>query len=955
MNIPSGTVTFLFTDIEGSTKLSQDFPETIQSALERHHAIMKTAIESNNGFVFEIIGDSFCSAFENAKDAVRAAVDAQLNLNKENWKDAEIKIRIGVHSGNAEWNGKRYMGYITLARATRVMSSGHGHQIIISNSTYELIKNEFYSVKEKDISFRDLGERRMKDVIQPIRLFQILCPGLIEDFPPLKTLDARPNNLSVQLTGFIGREKEIADIKKILSGVRLLTFLGPGGTGKTRLALQVGADIIDDFANGVWIVELASLNDPFLLPQTIAESLGLKENPGVPIEKTLIDYLIDKEILIILDNCEHLIDASSQLAERLLQNSPGLKIIATSREALRCKGEFTHMVSSLAHPDPKELITAERLSQYEAARLFIERAMAVNPKFRVTNENAPALAGICSQLDGIPLAIELAAARINVLSLDKIYLRLDGRFKLLTGGKRTALPRQQTLKAMIDWSYDLLTEKEKSLFRRLSVFSGGWSLEAVEEICSDNNMDSYETMDTNSNLLDKSLISSSEINGATRFFMLETIKQYSKEISDSNKETNQKHLYYFKKLSDHEQMILNGMPQIEWIKLIETEQDNMRAAIRWGSENEPEEAFPMVYNISEYWSIKGNFIEGLQICVNILNTNLPVDVILRAGILYTAALMLVNLGNISEAEKYVNESLSVFRNFNNKKGIARCLNMLGVISSLNIETQNESLEFYNEAISIFRELDIKSETAITLYNMSCLVTRKGNDDLAMDYKKEALNIFKELNNTHQVIMMTTNLGIFEFKRNNFETARTYTEESLSNSKQMGDKYLISINLINLGCIYSGLQQHEKAFGLIEESLVILRECGYKSSIVAALMYMGEVTSCLGEEDKAINFHKESIQTGSDAGIDYFLANNFYRLGISYYNLKDYESSIRYFIFLKTITDNHINPIGSERMNIAEEYKNKLKEILGNEKYESLLNETSQLSKDDSLKFALDSK
>lgn len=921
---PTGYVTFLFTDIEGSTKLAQEFPETIHSALDRHNSILKDAVESNNGFVFETVGDAFCCAFEKANDAVKAAIEAQINLNSERWEDAVIKIKIGIHSGNTEWSGNKYMGYITLARTARVMSSAYGGQILVSEETYKKITEDLPNF----ISFRDLGSRRLKDLIQPMKLYQTVTSGLISDFPPLKTLDARPNNLPIQLTNFIGREKEITEIKRILSDASLLTLLGPGGTGKTRLALQVGADIIDEFNNGVWLVELAPLTDPSLIPLTIARSLKISELPNQETEQTLTDYLKDKELLIILDNCEHLINECANISEKLLQNCPKLKIFATSREALRSDGENVYKVMSLSHPEPNQINTPLELSQFEAVRLFIERALAVNTNFRVTNENAPALAQICFQLDGIPLAIELAAARITVLSVEKICDKLNDRFKLLTGGKRTALPRQQTLKALIDWSYDLLTEKEKILLQRLSVFSGGWSLEAAEEVCPDEIIYKDEIIDMQTTLLDKSLIQSSEVNGAVRFFMLESIKQYAKEVSGTNKELNLKHLNYFKKLADYEQMGLNGTSQVEWVKLIETELDNIRSAIQWATENQPEQAFSFVNDMTEFWNIKGYFKEALQTLLRVLEIESPVNIILRAKVLCSAGNMSFGLGNRDDAIRFGNESLSILRKTNDKLEIGNCLNALGASSSLIAANLDETLGYYNEAISIFRELGNQKGIALTLYNLSFAVHREGNPELALDYKKEALKIFKDLNDTHQITLTLASLGVFEFKRNNFEPAKLYSEESLANAYQMGDKYLITINLINLGCIYSGLKDYKKALELLQESLTILRECGYRGSILVALMYLGEVLSKSGDDEKAINYYKESIQIGTDTGIDYYLRNNYFGLGISYYNINDFENSLRYLTLMKEMPGNLTNHIGKEKSEIAEEYLVKLKEVLG---------------------------
>lgn len=352
---PTGQVTFLFSDIEGSTKLAQQFPDSLPLALEKHNEILRKTIESNNGFVFEIIGDAFCSAFESTYDAVKASYDAQLRFNSEKWEELKIKVRMGIHRGNVEWDGKRYIGYITLARAQRVMSAAYGGQVLISNDAHEKLKRNLFA----EFSFRDLGYRRLKDLVQPVRIYQLLSKNLPSDFPPLKTLDARPNNLPVQLTSFIGREEEIKELKELLKNTCLLTLTGPGGAGKTRLSLQIGADVIDDFANGVWFIELAPIFDPVLITQEILKELGIKEEPGKTLEETLTGYLKDKEILIIIDNCEHMIEDCATLAENLLKVCSKLKLLATSREALKCEGEQTHIISSLKTPNPDEPISVE--------------------------------------------------------------------------------------------------------------------------------------------------------------------------------------------------------------------------------------------------------------------------------------------------------------------------------------------------------------------------------------------------------------------------------------------------------------------------------------------------------------------------------------------------------------------------------------------------------------------
>ena len=463
--LPSGTVTFLFTDIEGSTKLAQEHPDEMPALLERHHEILNQAIEAHNGYVFQIIGDEFCAAFHSASDALKAASEAQQALQNELWSPAPIKVRMGIHTGAAQLTDEKlYSGYATLALTQRIMSTGHGGQVLISGTTRELVRDSLPANAE----LIDLGEKRLKDLLRPEHLYQLNISGLTTTFPPLKTLDTFPNNLPVHLTSFIGRENEIAEVKEALIGAplpegegagrrtervevvrghRLVTLTGSGGTGKTRLSLQVAAELLEKFDHGVWFVELAPLTDPELIPQTILSAIGIKEQPGKPPLELLKEYLHERKILLVLDNCEHLISASAHVVNTLLRAAPEIKVLASSREALGVKGEASYPVLSLSLPDIKNPPVIEKLSKYDAVRLFIDRALLVAPHFVLDNDNASRVAQICHRLDGIPLAIELAAARVKVLSVEQISKRLDDRFRLLVGGARTALPRQQTLRA----------------------------------------------------------------------------------------------------------------------------------------------------------------------------------------------------------------------------------------------------------------------------------------------------------------------------------------------------------------------------------------------------------------------------------------------------------------------------------------------------------------------------
>lgn len=598
--LPSGTVTFLFTDIEGSTKVAQEHRETWDALQERHHAILRSAIQVHNGYVFQIIGDAFCAAFHIASEALAAAIEAQRGLQTENWGETPIKVRMGINTGaaqagnNADGSGG-YTGYSTLARTQRVMSTAYGEQILLSNTSADLLLGELPA----GVTLRDMKEHRLKGLLNPEHLWQAVAPGLAQDFPALQTLNSIPNNLPIQLTSFIGREKEIAEIKNLVEHNHLVTLTGSGGVGKTRHSLQVGAELLDAFTDGVWLVELAPVSDAELVPYALATVLGVREDEARPLMTALQDHLRAKSILLLLDNCEHLLQACAQLVDVLLHACPGLRILASSREALGMAGEVSFRVPSLSLPDARHLPSLDSLTQYDSVRLFIERAVAVKSDFVVTNENAPAVAQVCSRLDGIPLAIELAAARVKGLSVEQISKRLDDRFRLLTGGSRTALPRQQTLRAMIEWSYDLLSEGERALLRRLAVFVGDWTLEAAEAVCPQPEppagslgpprqaIGAPEIMDLLLRLVDKSLIVAEERGGQARYRMLETIRQFARDKlleSGEGAPLRARHLEFFLKFSEQAEPKLHSAEQLIWLNQLGAEYENLQTALDWGRE-----------------------------------------------------------------------------------------------------------------------------------------------------------------------------------------------------------------------------------------------------------------------------------------------------------------------------------------------------------------------------------
>src|SRR5512139_271523 len=627
---PTGTVTFLFTDIEGSTRLAREHPETCESARARHHVILQDAMELNRGYVFQIIGDAFCVAFHTVGDALRAALKAQRELARMSVsrEDAQVnssftlptsslllKVRMGIHTGEAESHNGDYRGYLTLSMIQRVMSAGHGGQILLSGASENLLRG----LLPPDVTLRDMGEHKLKDVPQPVRLFQVVAPGLQGEFPALRALDVFPNNLPAQLTSFIGREKEMHEVSQMMKQSRLLTLTGSGGTGKTRLSLQVASEMLEQFKDGVWLIELAPISEPALVPNTVANVLRLRVEDSRPLMDVVVDWLSDKEALFVLDNCEHLIDECAQFASAILQHCRGVRILASSREALGVAGEAAYRVPSL--PTPNQPLDIQQLETFESVQLFMQCAMLTLPTFQLTDENASFVAQICSRLDGIPLAIELAAARVRALSVEQIAERLDDRFRLLTGGSRTALPRQQTLRALIDWSYQLLSEEERLLFRRLAVFVGGWTLDAAESVCGEERR-GFDVLELLTRLVDKSLIYVEHSGGESRYHRLETIRQYAREKLLDTEEVallRDRHLAYFAGLAERAEQGLQGRAQKQWLRRLEAEHDNLRAALEWSLKSQPEDGLRIAAVLREFWDTHGHLTEARKWLETILN------------------------------------------------------------------------------------------------------------------------------------------------------------------------------------------------------------------------------------------------------------------------------------------------------------------------------------------------
>jgi predicted ATPase/class 3 adenylate cyclase len=790
-DLPTGTVTFLFTDVEGSTKLWERYPEAMQAAIARHDQILREVMEAGDGYVFKTVGDAFCVAFSSAPHALEAALTAQRALLSEEWeKTGPLRVRMALHTGSADETDGDYFGP-PVNRVARLLSAGHGGQALLSTATQELVRDAL----PEGTKLRDLGERRLKDLFRPEGVFQAVTPGLPSSFPPLKTLDARLNNLPAQPTPLVGRERELREVCGLLreEEVRLLTLTGPGGIGKTRLGLQIAAELLDEFEGGVFFVALAPLTDPALVVSAIASPLGVVETGERPLKEVLETYLRGKELLLILDNFEQVLGAAPLVGD-LLSACPKLKVLATSRSVLRVYGEQEYPVPPLELPRPGRLPAVDRLSQYEAVRLFIERAKAARPDFSVTNENAPAVAEICMRLDGLPLAIELAAARIKLLPPRAMLERLGSRLKLVTGGARNLPERQRTLRGTIEWSHALLEEGERVLFARLAVFSGGRTLGAIEAVCDAKGDLPVDTLDGVSSLLDKSLLRQEEgPEGEPRFVMLETIHEYARErlgASGEAEATRRLHAEYFLALAEEAEPGLSGAEQLACLGRLEAEHDNMSAALTWSLEREPETALRLAGALARFWEKRSYFSEGSR----------WLEAALRLSDRFEAA--------TTEAARR-----------------ARLLSEAGTFAFFRTDFEH-AIVLHGEALGLYRELGDDSGVAFALLCLGAQHMEMGDPESGAPYLEEALALSRRIRDKRNTAGSLHNLAEVERQRGNYGRAKTLGMESIALSREMEDKWQLAavVGWVGLLEVWSG-GEGDLAEGFLKEALALDRELG----------------------------------------------------------------------------------------------------------------------------------
>ena len=850
---PTGTVTFLFTDIEGSTKLWEGSPEAMRVALVRHDEILRETIETRGGYVFKTVGDAFCTVFPTAHDALEAALTSQRVLLSEEWSEevGSLRVRMALHTGTAEVRDGDYFGP-PLNRVDRLLSAGHGGQILLSLATQELVRDQL----PEETALRDLGERRLKDLFRPERVFQLNTPNLPSEFPPLRTLEGRPNNLPLQPTPLVGREREVAEVTQRLlaSETRLLTLTGPGGTGKTRLALQAAADLLDTFEDGTFFVSLAALTDSELVTSAIAAPLGVVEATDRPLDEGIKEYLREKQLFLVLDNFEQVLEGA-QLVGQLLAACPGLEVLATSRIPLGLYGEREYLVPPLSLPDPERLPSLERLTQYEAVRLFVERAQDARSDFSVTNENAPAVAEICARLDGLPLAIELAAARVKVLTPQKMLDRLSDRLKLLTRGARDLPERQKTLRATMEWSHALLEEGEKVLFARLSVFAGGRTLEAIEAICDAEGDLPVEALDGVESLVDKSLLREGEgVGGEPRFVMLETVHEYAREKLEESGETEELrrlHAQYFLSLAEKAEPELKGLRQYEWLERLEAEYDNMRAAFSWLLEDgDIELVLRLAGALRRFWHVRGYFDEGRRWLEQALAKGSRASASARAKALDAVGGLAHDQGDIDRAEAAAQEGLKLNGRADIESGLVASFRRTLGITAEREGDYKRATELYEESLALYREVEDKWGIAASLLSLGNVLVVRKEHERAKELYREALILSRESGDPDQFATGLANLGYEHLLEGDHEQATALNEQAARLYRDRGSRGGLVYALDNLAWAALVRGDHVRARALHEETLALCRELGDKLIGSESLEGLACAAAARGEAERS---------------------------------------------------------------------------------------------------------
>lgn len=887
--LPEGTVTFLFTDIEGSTRMWEEHPTTMQSALAAHDRLMRREIEAAGGAVFKTAGDAFCAAFHGCKAAVRAALGAQLALLKTQWpEDLTIKVRMAVHVGTAELRDHDYFGP-TLNRTARILATAHGGQIILSEAVHTLCLGE----QIPGASYVSLGAYRLKDLERPAHIFQLCHAELQSDFPILRALSQDAHNLPVQLTSFVGRENEKHVLIKMLGSCRLVTVAGSGGCGKTRLAQQTAAELVDEFPEGVWQVELAPVTEPAQVPQALADVLGVREEPGTTLTNTLCNALKSRKALLILDNCEHLLTAAAQLTDALLKQCPDVHILASSREGLGVHGEQVYRIPSLSTPPAGDKILSH-IEKYESVQLFVERARLHQPEFALTAGNAASVGAVCARLDGIPLAIELAAARARAMSVNEIEKRLDQRFRLLTGGSRTVLPRQQTLRQLIDWSYDLLDEREQTMLQRVSVFMGGWSLECAEQVCSGGDIEEWEVLDLLTSLSDKSLVvvdtvADDELGVVTRYRLLETVRQYSLERlteAAGATEVRRRHRDWYVSYAKTAEPHLKAKDSSRWLARLSREHENLQNALGWcreegeqGDSSGTATGLLLAGQLEVYWGVRAHWTDGLnQLEALLCQPLLAVPKKTLATALNCAGALALYLSTFPASRDYYQRALAISQELGDTRFVATNFGRLALVA-IEMADYQVAREYYEKALPMLREQGDKRGEAGNLGNLGIVCMETGDFAAAQECFEQSRTMNRELGDKRGEAANLGNLGIIAQHTGDLKAAREYFEQSQAMSRELGDMHLEAAYLCCLGYVVMETGDYTQSREYYESALVLCRDMGDRHVEASILGNLGILAMRTDENIAARRYLDQALVINREHGNRTFEAENIAALGV----------------------------------------------------------------------------
>jgi predicted ATPase/class 3 adenylate cyclase len=928
----NSSLTFLSTDIEGSRQIWDRYPEAMRTALTRHDALMRQAVEMYHGTLFRSINGACQAVFSAASYATAAALTAQRSLLSEQWGVIPMQVRMALHSGPALEKDGLYFGS-TLTHLTYLLKATYAGQILLSQAVSSQLEND------PQPELRNLGVHHLTDLYSTETCFQLVAPGLPAEFPPLRSLDTYPHNLPVQVTSFIGREKEIAEIGRLLIGTvkanhpqahslppaatyRLVTLVGVGGAGKTRLAMQTASFWLDNLPDGAWLVEMGTLVDPELVPQMVAKELGVCYQSRQNLPSALTDYLHSRQTLLVLDQCEHLLEACTQLADMLLRTCPDLKILATSREALNIPGELVFHMPPLSLPDSesaqREKPTLVDYAQSDAVSLFIKRAASVQPDFLLSEQNAPHVAQICQRLDGLPLAIELAAMRVNTLPVGGISARIENRFRLLTGSPRTTLSHPQSIRAIIDWSYDLLSPSERTLLGRLAVFAGGWTLEAVTAICTDdqqmaeylerrsgidrrasispwNGQERRSGIDRRSltdvlipaasiaglltHLVEKGLVTTGTSNDQKRYRMVGIIHQYSREKLLSSGEAERmhsRHLSYFANLAVEAEPKLWGTEQAAWFKQIEVEIDNFRTALEWAEASpdmaEVESGLQLAGSLWQYWITLGCRSEGSDRLERLFaRTDVAGHTAERARALNLAGILAAQNRNLPEARQYLEQAQSIGSELGDQFKIAHSHYGLGLAAFIEGDL-DAAKQQYEASLTLFRSLDHQAGISVALRDLGELALRENDLEKSRQYFEESLVICQQMGHKLGAAEAHNALGSITKRYGDLTAAQQNFQEALTILREINHLPAIAEALMGLGSIArssSGVARFTNgavspnidfatARTYLEESLAIYRKLGNKKRVAFTLTRLDEITRSLGDYTAARSFYEESL-------------------------------------------------------------------------------------------------